>query len=343
MKRFLSLLLVCVMLVAMVACGGAEESKAPESQAPESAAPAPESQAPESAAPVGTDWPTKPITVIVPAGAGGDTDLNFRIFAKYLQEELGQTIVVTNIKGVSVALEEFAKAPGDGYTAYVHHPGLFCASLLGTTDKAWTDFKTVGIYCMDKQSAWFISKDAPFQTLDEMCEAAKAAPVSYATEVGSMSHLNALALMNLVPGVQINVVDAGGAADKITALMGDQLDLMFNQAGLVKDYLANGDFKCLGIMAEERSEFNPDIPTFKEQGYDMVFDKPFWWMFPADTDDAIVAKACEAFQAVFANDEYAAELGETMQTYPGDMTQAESIEYLTNMNDEYAELLAGMM
>ena len=340
MKRVLSLLLVCVMLVAMVACGGAEESTAPESTAPESTAP--ESAAPESAAPAETDWPQKPITVIIPAGAGGDTDLNFRIFAKYLQEELGQTIVVTNIKGVTVAIEEFAKAAADGYTAYVHHPGLFCASLLGTTDKSWTDWKTVGIYCMDKQSAWFVNTDSPYQTMTDLVEAAKQAPVSYATEVGSMSHLCALDLISKAPGAQINIVDAGGSADKITALMGGQLDIMFNQAGLVKDYLKNGDFRCIGIMADERSEFWPDVPTFKEQGFDMSFDKPFWWMFPADTDDAIVAKACEAFQAVFANEAYGAELAETMQTVPGNMTQAESIEYLTEMNDQYAELLAGM-
>ena len=98
MKRVISLLLVVVMMMALVACGGTkEEPKAPESQAPASTAPekAPESAAP--AEPADIAWPEKPISVIVPAGAGGDTDLNFRLFAKYLQKELGQTIVVTNI------------------------------------------------------------------------------------------------------------------------------------------------------------------------------------------------------------------------------------------------------
>jgi len=343
MKRVLSLLLVVVMLVAMVACGGAEESKAPESQAPQSQAPqsqAPESQAPE--APADIAWPEKPISVIIPAGAGGDTDLNFRLFAKYLQEELGQTIVVTNIKGISVAFEEFAKAANDGYTAMAYHPGFFCSTLLGTIPYSWEDFETVGIYLIDGQSAWFVGNDAPYQNMTDVIEAAKQAPVSYATEVGSMSHLCALQLMALNPGAQINIVDAGGAADKITALMGGQLDLMFNQYGLVKDYIANGDFRCLGIMAEERSELNPDVPTFKEQGVDMVFDKPFWFFFPADTDEAIVNKTAEAFQAVFANEEFAKEAAETMQTEPSYMTQEESIAYLAEINDLYAELLANM-
>ena len=331
-----SLLLVLVMVFALTACGGdSAESTAPESDAPEST----ESDAPEAST---TDWPTKPITMIVPASAGGDTDMNTRIFAKYLQEELGQTVVISNISGVSVAFEEIKNAANDGYTLGVYHPGFFVSTQLGTIDVAWTDYETAGIYAIDTQSAWFVSKDAPYQTLDELAEASKQAPIGFATEVGSMSHLTELLFMQLVEGSQINIVDAGGSAEKITALMSGQLDLMFNQVGLVKDYLENGDFVCLGVMSEERSEANPDIPTFKEQGYDMVFDKPYWAFFPADTDQAIVDKMAAAFEAVCANEDYAADLLDSMQTVPGNMTLEESIEYLTSIDEMYADLLAGL-
>ncbi|MGI6029013.1 MAG: tripartite tricarboxylate transporter substrate binding protein [Candidatus Heteroscillospira sp.] len=332
-KRVMSVLSVLLVLGMLAACGGEKSpvSAAPESSVPESSAPAP-----------ATDWPTKPITVIVPGGAGGDTDLNTRIFCKYLQDEVGQTVVVTNIKGMAVAIEEFKNAAPDGYTAYVHHPGLFVASQLGTVNDSWKDFRTVGAYAVDRQSAWFVSKDAPYMTLDELAEASKSAPIGFATEVGSMSHLTELMFMDLVEGSQFNIVDAGGAADKITALMSGQLDLMFNQVGLVKDYLKNGDFVCLGIMAEERSEANPDIPTFKEQGYDIVLDKPFFWLFPAGTDDAVMAAAEEAFQNVFANEAYASELLETMQTVPGNMTTEESVAYMSDIDAQYAELIAAI-
>ena len=136
-KKILSIVSLVLVFMMLVACGGGktEPSKAPESTAPESTAP--ESTAPESTAPEAstTDWPTKPITVIVPAGAGGDTDLNTRVFCKYLQEELGQTVVVSNIKGMAVAFDEIDKAANDGYTACAYHPGIFVASTLGTTDK----------------------------------------------------------------------------------------------------------------------------------------------------------------------------------------------------------------
>lgn len=337
-KRILSIVSLVLVLLMLVACGGGTTPSTEPSTAP-STAPSTE---PGTEPSTEIEWPTKPITLIVPAGAGGDTDLNTRIFAKHLQEELGQTVVITNIKGVSVAFEEIKNAAADGYTAGVFHTGFFVSSTLGTIDVAYTDFAVTNVYAIDKQSAWFVSKDAPFQTLDELSEAAKEKPIGFATEVGSVSHLTELMFMGLVEGTQFNIVDAGGSADKITSLMSGQLDLMYNQVGLVKDYLANGDFVCLGIMAEERSDANPEIPTFKEQGYDMVFEKPYWMFFPADVDQAIVDKMNAAIDVTLANPAYAEELASTMQTYPGDMTHDEALDYLAAINASYVDLLANV-
>ncbi|MGI6028386.1 MAG: tripartite tricarboxylate transporter substrate binding protein [Candidatus Heteroscillospira sp.] len=342
-KKILSVVSLVLVFLMLVACGGGE--KAPESTAPESSAPestAPESTAPESEAPT-TDWPTKPITVIVPAGAGGDTDLNTRVFCKFLQEELGQTVVVSNIKGMAVAFDEIAKAANDGYTVGSYHPGMFVANTLGTTDKKWDEsYEFCNVFANDKQTAWLVSSKSDIKTLDDLIAKSKEQPIGFATEVGSVSHLTQLMFMQLVEGSQFNIVDAGGSADKITALLSGQLDLMYNQMGLVKDYLTNGDFVALGVMAEERSENWPDVPTFKEQGVDMVFDKPYWIFFPKDTDQAIVDKMNEAIAAVCANPDYAAELSETMQTVPGDMTPDEAVTYLKDIEATYVDLLSAL-
>jgi tripartite-type tricarboxylate transporter receptor subunit TctC len=335
-----SLVLALVMIMMLAACGGTTESAAPESTAPESTAPestAPESEAPEAST---TDWPTKPINLIVPAGAGGDTDLNTRVFAKYLQEEVGQTVVVTNIKGMAAAFEEVAKAANDGYTACAYHPGIFVSNILGTVQQPWDSFEVCNVFANDLQTAWLVSADSDIKTLDDLIAASKESPIGFATEVGSVSHLTQLMFMQLVEGSQFNIVDAGGSADKITALLSGQLDLMYNQLGLVKDYMTNGDFVALGIMAEERSENWPDVPTFKEQGIDMVFDKPYYIFFPADTDQAIVDAMNEAIANVCGNPDYAAELQETMQTVPGDMTPDEAMTYLTDIYNTYADVLA---
>ena len=333
-KKILTVLSLVLALLMLAACGGAaQESKAPESAAPESSAPGTGT----------TDWPTKPITVIVPAGAGGDTDLNTRVFCKYLQEELGQTVVVSNIKGMAVAFDEIDKAANDGYTACAYHPGIFVASTLGTTDKKWDEsFEFVNVFANDKQTAWLVSANSDIKTLDDLIAKSKEAPIGFATEVGSVSHLTQLMFMKLVEGSQFNIVDAGGSADKITALLSGQLDLMYNQMGLVKDYLKNGDFIALGVMADERSENWPDVPTFKEQGVDMVFDKPYWLFFPKGTDQAILDKCNAAIEAVCANPDYVAELAETMQTVPGDMTHDEAVAYLKDIEATYVDLLSNL-
>lgn len=347
MKRKVLATILALATVGMLAgCGGSSADKAAEPAKEETPAAEAETPAAETDAAGGdtadVDYPTKPITVIVPAGAGGDTDLNTRIFCKYLGDELGQTIVVNNIKGTAAALEEFKAADSDGYTVMAWHPGFFSATGLGTVDGAWSDFKVAGVMSIDQQSAWFVNNNSPWQTLDDLVADAKKSPVGFATEVGSMSHIGELMFMDLAEGVQFNIVDAGGSADKITALMGGQLDLMYNNVGLVQDYMANGDFRCLGIMAEERSEFNPDIPTFKEQGYDLIFDKPYWLFFPAEADDAIVAKFQAAMEKVYANQECIDELAESMQTVPGNLIGADAEAYLKAIDDSYQEAIASM-
>ena len=176
---------------------------------------------------------------------------------------VGQTIVVTNIKGISVAFEEFVKAPADGYTAMAYHPGMFCSQLLGTIPYTWDQFETVGIYLIDGQSAWFVGNDAPYQTMQDVVDAAMKAPVSYATEVGSMSHLCALQLMALAPGAQINVVDAGGAADK--ACPKDETCPMHPYVDTDKKlWYHDGVHYCIenGLMSGiSKNEFAPNMVT----------------------------------------------------------------------------------
>ena len=252
-------------------------------------------------------------------------------------------MVVSNIKGIAVAMDEIAASAADGYTAGVFHPGFFVSHTLGTIDRKWDeDFDFVNVYANDKQTAWLVSSKSDIKTLDDLIEKSRQAPIGFATEVGSVSHLTQLMFMQLVEGSQFNIVDAGGAADKITALLSGQLDLMYNQLGLVKDYLTNGDFLALGVMADERSESWPDVPTFKELGVDMVFDKPYWLFFPKGTDQAILDKANETLMAVCVDPAYAAELKETMQTVPGDMDRDECIEYLKDIEATYVELLSAL-
>ena len=276
----------------------------------------------------GSSYPTKPIEVIVPAGAGGDTDLNTRTMAKYLEKELGVSLVITNINGAggTTGTKKVLDSKSDGYTVLSYHNSTLISKILGLTDYTYSDFEIAGMGVMDRGNAFVVSEKSEFGDLDDLIAHAKENPekVNVATEVGSFTHLQLLAF---------NIVDVGGASDKVTALLGGRIDVIPTQLGLVNSYIESGDFKVLGILSEERLKVAPDVPTFKEQGVDIVMDKFFFWGFPQGTPEEIVTTFTEALERVVANEDYQKEI-EGYMVEPIYLNPEESIE-LMNKDEEF--------
>ncbi|WP_400194903.1 tripartite tricarboxylate transporter substrate binding protein [Lysinibacillus telephonicus] len=258
-------------------------------------------------------YPTKPIEVVVPAGAGGDTDLNTRTLAKYLEKELGTSIVVSNVTGSggTVGVSKVLDAEPDGHTVLAFHNSMLLNNIYGLSDQSLEDLKFAGTGVLDQSNTFMVSKNSQFKTLEELIEYAKANPkkVTVATEMGSMTYIQIMEFQELT-GVELNIVDIGGASDKLTALLGGRVDIFPTSLGFVKSYIESGDFVSLGVIADERLEVAPDIPTFKEQGVDMTIDKVFYWGFPKDTPDDVVNVFSSAMEKVVANEEFQAEIHE---------------------------------
>jgi tripartite-type tricarboxylate transporter receptor subunit TctC len=111
---------------------------APDFFATSTASAAPSDSETTSSEPTTTvDYPTKPITVVLPYSAGGDTDVAARTIAKYLPDYLGQNVVVTNVTGSSggVAINQVAESDPDGYTILMHHTAMLNGTMLGLTEK----------------------------------------------------------------------------------------------------------------------------------------------------------------------------------------------------------------
>ncbi|WHT49986.1 tripartite tricarboxylate transporter substrate-binding protein [Sporosarcina thermotolerans] len=138
-------------------------------------------------------------------------------------------------------------------------------------------------------------------------------------------------------GVEFNIADVGGASDKITALLGGRVDIVPTSLGLVKGYIESGDFVALGVMADERLEDASDIPTFKEQGVDLVVDKVFLWAFPADTPDDIVTAFTKAMGKAVDSEEYQAEIKKSWLN-PVYLNPEEASKKLSEVEAEYVEL-----
>src|SRR5699024_3605795 len=192
----------------------------------------------------GNDYPTKPIEVVVPVGAGGDTDLNTRITAKYLEQELDESIVITNVEGSggSTGIKELLSKEADGHSVLAYHNAMLVNNIYGLADYTYEDFKYAGVGIIDQSNTFLASKDAEFDDIESLIEYAKENPgqVNVATETGAMTHLQVLEFEQKT-GVEFNIVDAGGASDKITALLGGRVDIVPTSLGLVQDYIESGE------------------------------------------------------------------------------------------------------
>ncbi len=322
MKKLTALLIATLMALTMVACSAPAPAPAP---SPSTPAPAP--------APA-IKYPTKPIQIVIPAGPGGDTDTNSRMLGKYLEKELGQPVVIQNVGGAggSTGTRQVMDSPADGYKMLFFHPGLLLNDLIGLTDYNHQDLDLAGMAVLDQTNVWVTSAKAPFNDMKELAEQAKTKEFKFATEVGSFTHLQVMAVQEAAK-IKFNVVDAGDAASKIAALLGQQIDVISSQYGLVKQYVESGDFKVLGVMSAETNPLMPDVKTFKEQGIDAAFDKFFYLAYPKGTDPEIINIMTKAMENVSKNPEYIKEAAEKMMVTPYYLNPADCLKYL---DEQYA-------
>ncbi len=255
-----------------------------------------------------TKWPEQPVEFVVPANPGGDSDINLRVFLKYLEKELGQSMVVVNMAGAAgaVGMNNVRQAKPNGYRALWYHSGALIAQIMEFVDFFIPDaFEVAAMPVIDKSNCFAANAKAPFNNIKELVEYAKANPgkVSFGTESGSFTHLHILALED-ASGAKFNVVDAGTASEKVTALLGGRIDVIGTQYGLIKGYIQDNKFKCVGILSDQRLAGAPDVPTFADSGYKLVFDKFFYIAFPKGTDKAIIEKMNAASKKVAANPDY---------------------------------------
>jgi len=275
-------------------------------------------------------YPNKAIQVIVPAGAGGDTDVNCRILGKYLEKELGQPVVIVNVNGAGGTLgtRKVKDSAADGYTVLFFHPSMFLNKIMGLVDYTFSDFENGGLAVMDDTNIFVVNANSPYKNLNDVIAAAKAAPgkIKFATETGGFTHLQILAFQ-AETGAQFNVVDVGAAAQKTVALLGRQVEMIGISYGIIKDYVASGKFRVVGVMAEKTNPLIPEVKTFKEQGVDISFPKFFYYLFPKGTPQAIVSKFTAALAKVTADPALKAELNKFMVN-PAYMAPADAVKYM---------------
>ena len=287
------------------------------------------------------NWPTRPVQVVVIANAGGDTDFNARMMAKYFAKVTGKSMVVTNVAGGggTLAAEQVKGAAADGNTILFTHTGqLIVNEVAGLSEDRYDAFDISCIAGVDKGAVFVSGKSSGIDTLDQLITKAKAEPntITYGTEMGSFSHLQGL-MFEKLSGTDLKLVDSGTVSEKIVALLGKRIDLGAISYGSVQDYVTSGKMSALGQPNEERNALLGDIKTFKEQGVDLVIDKPYVVAFPKGTDPAIVAKMADVMKQITEQPEYAEELKKSFKQPVSYYGTEEAKAILSKSRDTYMQ------
>jgi len=296
-KKILSLFLVALLSVTLlIGCSSpAEEAEAPA----ETPAETPE-EAPEESA--DSDYPNKPINVIVAYAAGGGTDVGARILLPYVEKELGVTMNVVNKTGGGgwVGWTELVNADPDGYTiGYINTPNLITGYLdpqYNREDKSIESFDLIGNHVLDYGAVAVKIDDDRFNSVEDLMEYAKENElIAASTGVGSDDHIAQLRLNKQFDTQFVNLA-TNGAAEGKAALLGGHIDVWFANIGEVTVPHNNGEVKVLGVLREERSDFMPDVPTFDESGYPGVYTWSARGLAAPDgMDPEMLSKLADAF------------------------------------------------
>lgn len=211
-------------------------------------------------------YPQKPITMIVPYGAGGTTDISGRQLAMQLEKHLGKSITVINQGGASgsIGARTVLDAKSDGYTVLFTAESLGTQRVMGLSEMSYDDFTPIMVAVNDPKVI-VVHKDSPYQTLQDLVNDIKSRPgkvkMSY-TGPGGSGHVQALIYNKM--GLDMALTAYPGGADCIVAVLGRQVEFTNSNYSTVTGYLASGDLKLLGISALQRLEAHPEVPTLDE-------------------------------------------------------------------------------
>ncbi len=287
------------------------------------------------------DFPTGPITIVVPFAAGGPTDTVTRLIAEPMSETLGQQIVVQNVAGAGGTLgaTQVANADADGHTLLVHHIGMSTAPSL-YADLSYdptTAFETIGLVTNVPMTI-VARKDFEPETLAELVDYAKANAESVLLAnagIGAASHLCGLLFMNAL-GVQLTEVPYQGTGPAMTDLLGGNVDVMCDQTTNTTGQIKGGEVKAYAVTTPERLEALPDLPTTAEAGLEGMEVGVWHGLYaPAGTPEDVVAELSAALQAALASEEVAARFAE-LGTAPVPAEQATPEAHATYLADQIA-------
>lgn len=217
-------------------------------------------------------YPERPIKLIVPWAAGGDTDVIYRTLQPLFQKAIGGTLVVANVGGASgtKGAREAKGAPADGYTIFAVHDSIHSTYYTGVADVNYSDFEPI---CLVSATPSIVtaSPKTPWKDMKSLIADAKSRPgqITVGATLGSTSHFFPV-MVEKAAGIKFKYVSYEGTAPRMNALLGGHVDLA--ESNLTQKGKADaGQLKFLAIASDKRNAEIPDVPTLKELGIDVEY------------------------------------------------------------------------
>jgi len=247
-------------------------------------------------------WPDRPITIVVPAAAGGTTDIAARVLAEKMSKDLGTAIVVENKGGGggSIGTAQVARAKPDGHTLLMGNIGPVAINFSLYKQLSYKESDLRGITnVISVPNILVVHADSPVRSVRDLVALAKTRRLNVSTSgVGQSPHMSS-EMFRQKAGIDVTLVPFPGAAPAVTALLGQQVDFMIDNLPSSMPHIKSGKFRALAITSSTREPELPDVPTMTELGM-KDFDKVGWMGFfvPAKTPPAVVKKLTDNLIAV---------------------------------------------
>ena len=281
-------------------------------------------------------YPSRPVKIIAPQAPGGGVDLVARLIADRLRSALGQSFVVENIAGAggAIATQTCARAQADGYTLMIGYVATHATnpavkrSLGYDAIKDFTPIAMLG----GTPNVLVVARAVPVDTLQEFIAYAKANPgkVDYGTSgVGTLNHL-VMEQFKHASGIPSMAVPYRSINQAFTDAMGGHIQVIFPGVAAAMPHIRSGAFKPLAVTGEARQSVLPNVPTFKELGYE-GFNGLTWYgiVGPAKLPDAITVKLNAEINKILATPElHAAFTAQGLDAMP--MTPAQFGKYIAD-------------
>ncbi|TFY97960.1 tripartite tricarboxylate transporter substrate binding protein [Ramlibacter rhizophilus] len=252
-----------------------------------------------------TDFPSKPVKMIVPFPPGGLADTVARPVAEAMSRELGQPVVIENKGGAGggIGMAQAAKSPADGYTVLM---ALSSYSVLPEADKVlgrppmytYDALRPIARYTADP-TVLAVRADAPWKTVKDFVEDARRRPgaINYGSSGNYGTMHVPMEILAQQTGTKLTHVPFTGAGPAVVALLGGQVEALSTGPATVLQHVKAGKLKVLGHWGTQPLQSMPDVPSLKDAGYDATYAQWSGLFVPAGTPEPVVQKLRAAAKA----------------------------------------------